>query len=113
MIETQIPWHIIGPAAAAAIVILVVVFTFIIKMRKLENRTTELPKDVNTVSKKSLCLKHEGEIAENRTAIKMLNDTLKTNAENNRQDHAKLFDKIDEVKLAVIKEIKQNNKKRK
>lgn len=107
-----IPWNIIGPAITAVIVILAIVFGFILKLKKLEKGTlapSNPPKDINTMSKKTVCFRHEGQIAANETAIKMLGETLKTNAENNREDHDKIFNKIDALGEKIITEIHKKN----
>ena len=67
MLKT-IPWETIGPAAIAAIVILIVVFCFMLKWKKLEKTPiipSNPPKDINATNKKSLCFTHEGKISAN------------------------------------------------
>lgn len=101
----KIPWEIIGPVAAGVTVILVVVFGFMLKWRKLEGRNTGPPKDVNTMSKKTLCFKHEGRISSNETAIGMIGKQLETANKNNREDHDKIFEKIEDLGKDIIREI--------
>lgn len=107
-----IPWNIIGPAATVAIVILIVVFAFMLKWKKLEKvNTTPLnpPKDINATHKKSLCFKHEGDIASNKTAIGMVCEQLKITSENNRKDHKDMFTKIEDLGTKIITEIHKAN----
>ena len=106
-----IPWEIIGPVAAGVTVILTVVFAFMLKWKKLERPNSGPPKDVNSVSKKSLCFKQEGRISSNETAIKMIGDQLKIANENNREDHGKIFTKFEELGEKIITEIQKGNKK--
>jgi len=108
----KIPWEIIGPVATAVIIILTVVFGFMLRWQKAAKPNpgpSNPPKDLNTVSKKTLCFTHEGRISSNETAIKMLGETLKTCNENNREDHKEIFDKIDDMRERVITEIKKVN----
>ena len=101
----KIPWEIIGPVAAGVTIILCVVFGFILKWQRLIRRDPGPPSNLNTMSKKSLCFKHEGRISSNETAIKMIGEQLKTANENNRKDHEKIFDKIDALGKDIIREI--------
>jgi len=105
----KVPWEIIGPAGALAIVILIIVFGFILKMQKKKISTPAPPSNLNTVSKKTLCFQHEGRISSNETAVKMIGDQIKISDKNNLDAHEKMFDKIDELKTDIIKEIHISN----
>lgn len=107
----KIPWEIIGPVATAVIFILLVVFGFMIKWKKLERPNLSPPKDINSMSKKSICFKHEGRISSNETAIKMIGEQLKIANENNREDHGKIFTKFEELGEKIITEIHKQNEK--
>ena len=107
-----IPWDVIGPAAGAAVIILIIVFGFILKFQK-GTKTATLPagppKDINATTKKSLCFKHEGEIQGNTKAIEIFGAALvEANRENNKQ-HGKLFDKIEAQGKEIITEIHKVN----
>jgi hypothetical protein len=107
-----IPWDIIGPVAAAVIIILIIVFSFILKFQK-QSKPAVLPanppKDINSTSRKTLCFKHEGEIAANMKAIEIFGGALKEANRNNSEQHGKIFDKMDDLKTTVITEIKKIN----
>lgn len=109
-VARAIPWEIIGPAGILAVIILVVVFAFILKYQTKKNQIPDPapPKDVNTVNKKTLCFKHEGDIASNKTAIEMIGGQLKQSQTDNRQDHDKIFGKIEDLGTKIIKEIHKN-----
>lgn len=109
MMAGKIPWETIGPAGALAIIILIIVFGFILKMQKKKILTPAPPNNLNTVSKKTLCFAHEGRISSNETAVKMIGDQLKISNENNLDAHEKMFDKIDELKTDIITEIHKSN----
>lgn len=98
----KIPWEIIGPAAGAALLILALVFAFIIKMKKLEKPSSGPPSNLNTMSKKSLCFKHEGRISSNETAVGMISEQLKITSENNRQDHKDIFNKLEGLGKEIV-----------
>lgn len=107
-----IPWNVIGPAAAAAIVILIVVFWFILRFQKQSKPAilpTNPPIDINQTSRKTLCFKHEGEIASNTTAIKIFGAALKEANRNNSEQHERIFDKMDDMKETIITEIQKAN----
>ena len=101
----KVPWEIIGQAGALAVVILIIVFGFILKMQKKKISTTAPPNNLNTMSKKSLCFKQEGRISSNETAIKMIGDQIKISDKNNLDAHEKMFGKLDELGKDIIKEI--------
>lgn len=101
----KIPWEIIGPAGALAVVILIIVFGFILKMQKKKISTPAPPSNLNTVSKKTLCFAHEGRISSNETAIKMIGDQIKISDKNNLDAHEKMFGKLDDLGKDIIKEI--------
>lgn len=101
----KIPWEIIGPAGALAVVILILVFGFILKMQKKKISTPTPPSNLNTVSKKTLCFQHEGRISSNETAVKMIGDQLKISNKNNSDAHEKMFDKLEDLGKDIIKEI--------
>lgn len=107
-----IPWETIGPAAIAAIVILVVVFGFILKWKKLEkpaSAPSNPPRDINATHKKTLCFQHHGDIAANATAIGMISDNLKEANKHNSQQHARIFTKLEELGKEIILEIHKTN----
>lgn len=107
-----IPWNIIGPAATVAIVILVVVFWFMLKWKKLEKPAPaplNPPRSINDTHKKSLCFAHEGRISSNETAIEMVCEQLGTANENNRKDHKDMFEKIETLGKDIITEIHRAN----
>jgi len=109
-----IPWETIGPAAIAAIIILAVVFAFMLKWQKGARppiAPTNPPKDINATHKKSLCFAHEGRISSNETAIKMIGDQLTKTQEQNREDHGKIFGKMDDMREKIIEEIHKGNDK--
>ena len=101
----KIPWETIGPAGALAVVILIIVFGFILKMQKKKISTPTPPSNLNTVSKKTLCFQHEGRISSNETAIKMIGEQIKISDKNNLDAHEKMFDKLDDLGEKIIKEI--------
>lgn len=107
----KIPWEIIGPAAGVVIVLLIIIFKFMLKWQKQskEKAPQNSPSNLNTVSKKSLCFKQEGRISSNETAIGMIGDQLKTSNKDNSDAHEKLFDKMDDLKTTIIKEIHKVN----
>jgi hypothetical protein len=106
-----IPWDTLGPAALAAAVILILVFGFILKFQKgSKNLTpTNPPMDITTVSKKTLCVKHEGEISSNKTAIGIFGAALQEANRVNSDAHGKLFDKLEAQGKEIITEIKKVN----
>ena len=104
----KIPWDIIGPAAGVVIALLVIVFGFMLRWKKLE-RTPAPPKDIGTMNKKTLCFKHEGRISSNETAIEMIGEQLNTANENNRKDHKDIFEKVETLGKDIIKEIHKAN----
>lgn len=111
----MIPWNVIGPAAGAAIAILALVFWFILKMKKLEKGTpapTNPPTDINIMSKKTVCFRHEGDIAANKKAVEMLGEHLKEASESNREAHGKIFKKLDELGEKIITEIHKTNEEK-
>ncbi|MCK4760511.1 MAG: hypothetical protein KAT69_10710 [Candidatus Aminicenantes bacterium] len=101
----KIPWETIGPAGALAVVILIIVFGFILKMQKKKISTPAPPSNLNTVSKKTLCFQHEGRISSNETAIKMIGEQIKISDKNNLDAHEKMFGKLDDLGEKIIKEI--------
>ncbi|MCK4758596.1 MAG: hypothetical protein KAT69_01030 [Candidatus Aminicenantes bacterium] len=105
----KIPWEIIGPAGGLVIILLIIVFGFILKMQSKKAMTPAAPSNINTMSKKSLCFKQEGRISSNETAIKMIGEQLKISNENNLDAHEKMFDKMDDLKTDIIKEIHISN----
>ena len=113
-----IPWDIIGQVSAAVIIILSIVFGFILKFQKgTKNLTpTNPPIDINATSKKTLCFRHEGDIAANKTAIGIFGAALQEANRENSKQHGKLFDKceelgnkISETSADIIKEIHKAN----
>ena len=113
-VARAIPWDIIGPAGILAVIILVVVFAFILKYQTKKNQipAPAPPKDVNTVSKKTLCFEHTEKIAKNEATTKAVQKELGKIQEHNRQDHDKIFSKIDglgkeisTVEMNIIKAI--------
>jgi len=109
--EGQIPWHIIGPAGCLAIVILIIVFAFLVKFQKKNSHST-IPKDLNSISKKSICFKHEGDIAANKTAIEMVGEHLAEATKFNREDHGKIFKMMEDNQKDIIKHIDARNAKK-
>ena len=107
-----IPWDTLGPIATAVIVILVVVFGFMLRWQKGAKPActpTNPPRDINSTDKKTLCFKHEGKIASNTTAIGIFGAALvEANKENSNQ-HGKIFDKMEDLKTTIIKEIHKAN----
>jgi len=104
-----IPWNVIGPALSAVVVILIIVFGFVYKLKKLEKPSGSLPKDINSTGKKTLCFIHHGDIASNKTAIEMIGDQIKITNENNREDHDKIELKIDKLGDKIIQAIDENS----
>jgi hypothetical protein len=107
-----IPWQFIGPAAAAAVVILIIVFGFMLKWQKGAKTAvapSNPPKDINATGKKTLCFQHHGDIASNQTAIKMIGDQQEKIQEQNSEQHGKLFDKIEDLGTKIITEIHKAN----
>jgi hypothetical protein len=107
----KVPWEIIGPAAGVVIILLYLIFKFMLKWQKQAKEKTILspPSNLNTVSKKTLCFQHEGRISSNETAVNMIGEQLKISNKNNLDAHEKMFDKIDELKTDIIKEIHISN----
>lgn len=117
MPATKIPWDIIGPAGVLVIVILILVFAFILRSQALKAPGPGPPKDVNTVNKKTLCFKHEGEIAGNTATIVAFKEEMAKFQTTNGKAHEKIFGKFDDlgkeittVKVDIIKAIKANSK---
>ena len=110
MLKT-IPWDTLGPAALAAVIILILVFGFILKFQKGSKALvpTNPPRSIDETSKKSLCFKHEGEIQGNMTAIKIFGAALQEANRNNSEQHGKIFDKLEDLRTEVITEIKKVN----
>ena len=107
-----IPWQFIGPAAAAAVVILTVVFAFILKWQKATKPNpgpTNPPRTINDIPKKTLCFEHHGHIAENRKAVEMIGEQLKASQQQNSEQHGKIFDKLEDMGTTIIKEIHKKN----
>ena len=107
-----IPWDVIGPAAGAAVVILIIVFGFILKFQKGSKAATlpaGPPKDINATTKKSLCFKHEGEIQGNTKAIEIFGSALVEANRENTAAHVRIFDKIEAQGKEIITEIKKAN----
>ena len=100
-----------GPAAAAAVIILVLVFGFILKFQKGSRTLTpaNAPIDITSTSKKTLCFKHEGDIASNKTAIGIFGDALQEANRENIDAHERIFDKIEEQGKEIIREIHKAN----
>jgi len=108
-----IPWDTIGPAAIAALAILAIVFGFILKFQKGSKPActpTNPPVDINSTSKKTLCFQHEGKIASNATAIGIFGAALVEANKNNSDQHRKIFDKMEDLKTTIIKEIHKANR---
>ncbi len=109
----KIPWQVIGPAATIVVLILGIVFAFILKFQK-QNKVTNtantsaLPKQSDTVSKKTLCYEHESKISSNSTKIDEMKEQQKIQRKENRDDHEKLFGKIDEMGTNIIQAIGKN-----
>ncbi len=108
----KIPWEVIGPVAAGVVVILAIVFAFILKFQKQSRATvpnsSALPKPTDTISKKTLCFEHEREISSNKTKIGEMKEQQSVQRKENREDHEKLFGKIDEMGTKIIQEISKN-----
>lgn len=107
-----IPWDIIGPAAGAAVIILILVFGFILKFQKGSKPAPaplNPPKDINATQKKSLCMDHHRDIGKNQTAITMISDNIKEANEQNSTQHGKIFDKLEDLGTTIIKEIHKAN----
>lgn len=112
----NIPWNIIGPAASIVVIILGIVFGFILKFKKLDKQNSGIPNNSNTLSKKSLCFKHEAGIASNKTAVEMACKSIDKYQEQNRADHKTIFTKMDDMtktiltqKTEILEAIKKNN----
>lgn len=108
----KIPWDVIGPAAAVVVLVLAIVFAFILKFQK-QSRVTvpnssALPKPSDTLSKKTLCFNHEGRISSNSTKIDEMKEQQRIQRKENRDDHEKLFGKIDEMGTNIIQAIGKN-----
>ncbi len=107
-----IPWDIIGPAAGAAVIILIIVFGFILKFQKQSKPASvpsNPPRSINDTHKKSLCFKHEREIGENATAVRIFGEALQEANRNNSEQHGKLFDKLEAQGKEIITEIHKAN----
>lgn len=107
-----IPWDTLGPAALVAVVILAIVFGFILKWQKATKPATapsNPPKDINETDKKSLCFEHHGDIASNRTSIKMITKQQAQAQKENREDHGTITQKIEDLGTTIIKEIQKAN----
>lgn len=107
----KIPWEVIGPAGGLVIILLVIVFGFILKMQSKRISTPAVPKDINTMSKKSPCFRHERDIGANSKAIELFGEQLEKVEKKNSEQHGKLFDKFDELKTDIITEIQKVNDK--
>lgn len=107
-----IPWETIGPAAIVAIVILAIVFGFMLRWKKLEKTPiapSNPPRDINSTNKKTLCFTHEGKIAANTKAIEIFGGALRQANKDNSEQHGKIFDKMEDLKTTIIKEIHKAN----
>jgi hypothetical protein len=110
-----IPWEILGPVLAAVIIILFIVFGFILKFQKQSKSPiipSNPPRGIDETSKKTLCFKHEREIGENATAVRIFGEALQEANRNNSEQHGKLFDKLEEQGTTIIREIHKANNKR-
>lgn len=107
----KINWELLGPVLGALIIILTMVFGFILRMRKMDRQSySPLPKnDPGTLDKKTLCFNHESRISSNETAITNVGKQLDKQEINNRKDHEKIFEKLEETKLKIIEAIKNNS----
>lgn len=108
---SAIPWKTLGPASLALVVILVLVFGFILKFQKGAKNLTPInpPIDITTTSKKTLCFKHEREIGENATAVRIFGEALQEANRVNSDAHGKLFDKLETQGKEILTEIKRAN----
>lgn len=108
----KIPWDVIGPAAAVVVLVLAIVFAFILKFQKQSRVTVSspspLPKPSDTLSKQTLCFNHESRISKNETGIEKVEEQLEKTQKLNREDHSKIFDKIDDMGTKIIQEIYKN-----
>jgi len=116
----KIPWEIIGPAASIVVIVLILVFGFILKFKKLDKTApvapSNPPKNSDTLSKISLCFDHEGRISSNTKAVEMACKSIDKYQEQNRMDHGKIFKKMDDLtttvltqKTEILQAIKENN----
>ena len=103
----KIPWGTLGPVISGVVVILIVVFVFIIKMKN--GKKPDLPASGNpeTLSKKSLCFDHEGRIKGCEVNIGNISTQFKESREDNRKDHKDLFEKIDEMGKDIIRHLEK------
>lgn len=110
----KIPWEIIGPAAGVVIFLLIIIFKFMLKWQKqAKDKTIQFapapPKDVQAMSKNSPCFRHERDIGSNTKAIELFGEQLEKVEEKNSEQHGKIFDKMDDLKTTIIKEIHKAN----
>lgn len=105
----SIPWHIIGPAGALAVIILLIVFGFLLKYQSKKSSNSCAPKDLNTVNKNSLCFNHEGRISANEATTNAIEKELGKMYKSNREDHGKIFDKMENLGKEIITAINNKN----
>lgn len=98
----KIPWGTLGPVGTLIIVILIVVFVFVIKMKNGKKSTSYPPNNPETVSKKSLCFDHSERIKGCETNIENISKQFLQSQENNRQDHQRIIDKVDDIWKDII-----------
>ena len=105
-VARAIPWEILGPAGILVIIILVLVFAFLLKYQMKKNTAPtpapNPPKDTNSMDKHSVCFDHEGRISSNEATTKAFKEEMKKFQKNNRQDHDKIFTKIDDLGTKII-----------
>ena len=105
----KIPWEIIGPVLTGIIIILGIVFGFILKFQKQSKPTPAPPRDINSTGKKTLCFEHHKDIGKNQTAIEMIAEQQLQAHKDNREDHAKIENKIEAQGKEILQAIDENS----
>jgi len=104
-----INWNLLGPVLGAVVLILIIVFGFIVKMRKIDKSIPHNPpKNPANLDKKTVCFEHESKISTNKANIENVGKQLDKLEKSNSEAHGKIFDKLDETQFKIIEAIKKN-----
>lgn len=108
-----LPWQTLGPVLAGVIIILALVFWFIIKFRKTTNRNSRASGNPRNrgdfvdqlVDIPKIIIEHQGRIASNETAIVRLVEDVKDSRKENKEEHGKIFKKLENMGEKIINAI--------
>lgn len=77
-------------------------------MRKMDRTPHNPPKNSGYLDKKTLCFEHERDISSNSTAVKMIDEQLNRQEEQNTIAHNRIYDKMQESEDKILEAIKNN-----